>query len=439
MTAPEAARTWTERRPASLWRNRDYMCWWTGTALSLLGSNVSVVAFPLLVLFGGGSVLDAGLIAAAERVGALLSRLWGGALADRHPRRAILIGGPLAQAVLMGVVAWLVYAGHVVVPVLTAIALVAGLLAGIGSSATLPAMRRLVPREQFASRAAQEQGLQQATQLAGAPLAGLLFGIARWLPFGFDALSFVAASIGIALIGKPLGPDPDPAAGRRGRGGLVADIRQGLRIVVRQPFLRYTTAWVAVTNLVGNSVILLGMALLEQQGHGPRTISVTNAVILAGGVVGAIVAGRIVAVIGSRRVFLLGNWAYVFSLGLVALTRTPWQLALAAALFVFASVPTAAVWEAYVATLVPDELSGRVGATTSCAAQSLTWVGALLAGVLADQFGARTALACFAALLVPFTIANHTAKALQLMRTPLARLAELSSDPPQLRRRPVNR
>ncbi len=422
MTAPGSART--TGRPVSLWRNRDYMSWWTGTAFSLLGSNVSVIALPLLVLFDHGSVLDAGLIAAAGRIGALLTRLWGGALADRYPRRTILIAGPLAQAVLMAAVTGLVFTGHVVIPALTAIALVAGLLTGIESSATLPAMRRLVPRERLAARAAQEQGLQQATQLAGSPLAGLLFGITRWLPFGFDALTFVAASIGTALIRTPLGPDP--STGRARRGGMVAEIRDGLRIVARQPFLRYTTGWVAVTNLVGSSVILLGMALLEQQGHGPGTISVTNAVILVGGVLGAIVAGRIVAAVGSRRVFLLGNWAYVVSLGVVALTRAPWQLALAAAVFVFASVPTASVWEAYTATLVPDELFGRVGATTSFAAQSLTWVGAILAGVLADHFGARVALACFAALLVPFAVANHTTKALHLLRTPLAQVTELS-------------
>ncbi|MGA8115133.1 MAG: MFS transporter [Actinocatenispora sp.] len=410
-------------RAGSLWRNHDYMCWWTGTAFSLIGSNVSVIAFPLLVLFGGGSVFDAGLIAAAERVGALLTRLWGGAIADRRSRRVILVAGPLAQAALMGAVVWSVSTGAVVVPVLTGIAFAMGLLVGVVSSATLPAMRRLVPREQLATRAAQEQGLQQATQLVGSPLAGLLFGVARWLPFGVDAVSFVAASIGVALIRKPLGPDRAPAAGSRRR--VTTDIRDGLRIVAREPFLRYTTVWVAVTNLVGSSVILLGMALLEQQGFDPRTISVTNAVILAGGVIGAVAAGRIVAAVGSRRVFLLGNWVYVVSLGAVAFTRTPWQLALAAAVFVFASVPTASVWEAYTATLVPDALFGRVGATTSFAAQSLTWLGAILAGALADQFGARVALLCFAALLVPFTVANHLTRSLHLMRTTLSDVAEL--------------
>ncbi|MGH3505049.1 MAG: MFS transporter [Nocardioidaceae bacterium] len=412
--------------PGSLWRNRDYMCWWTGTALSMLGSNMAVIALPLLVLFGGGSVLEAGLLAAAERFGALLTRLLGGALADRYSRRVILVASPLVQAALMGTVATLVYAGHVLIPVLIGLALVAGMVTGFESSATLPAMRRLVPREQLAARAAQEQGLHQATQLAGSPLAGLLFGVARWLPFGLNAVSFVAASVGTLLIRKPLGPDPDAVGDQRQQQGLLADIRDGVRVVLQHPFLRYTTGWVAVTNLVGSSVILLGMVLLKQQGYSPQTISVTNAFILAGGILGALLAGLVIAAVGSRRVFLLGNWAYVVCLGLVALTHAPWQLAITAGVFVFVSVPTASVWEAYTATLVPDHLFGKVSATTSFAAQSLTWVGALLAGAIADQYGARVALCCFAALLVPFTIANHATPALRLLRTPLAQVREMT-------------
>jgi MFS family permease len=412
--------------PRSLWRNRDYMCWFSGTASSLVGSNVSVIAFPLLILFGGGSVLQAGLLGAAARIGALVSRLWGGAIADRYSRKAILVYAPLGQGALMAAVAAAVFSGHAFLPGLSAIALASGLLLGVESSATLPALRRLVGRDQLAARAAQEQGLQQATQLVGSPLAGLLFTLARWVPFGFDALSFLAASVGAALIRAPLGPDRVAVAERR-ETSMLAAIRGGVRIVLQEPFLRYTTAWVAVTNLVGGSVILLAMAMLKEEGSGVQTISVANAVILAGGVIGSVLTRRILSAVGSHRLFVGGNWAYVVTLGAVALTQNVWQLALAAGLFVFASVPTASVWEAYTATLVPEHLFGRVGATTSFAAQSLTWVGALLAGFLADELGARAAIACFAALLVPFALRNSATRSLSVMRKPLGQVPELSA------------
>ena len=74
-------------RPPSLWRNRDYMWWWSGNSVSLLGTYVSAMAFPLLAVYSTGSVLNAGIIAAAGRIGGLLTLLWGGALADRRSRK----------------------------------------------------------------------------------------------------------------------------------------------------------------------------------------------------------------------------------------------------------------------------------------------------------------------------------------------------------------
>jgi len=409
------------------------LCWWGGTAFSLVGSNVSAIAFPLLVVFSTGSVFGAGVIAAAGRVGSLVTVLWGGALADRISRRLILVSMPLAQALIMGLVAWSVQRGHVQIPLLAGAATANGLLSGIGSGATLPALRRIVPREQFAARAAQEQGLQQATQLVGSPLAAFLYTAARSLPFAADSLSYLFASAGSALIRRPLGPDrpaydgSGPAHGRHraGRARMLADIRDGLRVVRGQPFLRYMTIWIAGVNMVGNSLVLLLIILLKNKGAAPRTIGLINSVVLAGGILGALVTSALIRTIGSRRVFLLGGWIYVITLAAAALGTRQWQIAAAASLFVFASVPTASVCEAYTASLVPDRLIGRVGSVSNFAAQSLTWVGMLLAGWLADQFGAAAAALCFAGLLVPFAIAGHTVSALSLLRTPLERVEEL--------------
>lgn len=319
----------------SLWRNRDYVSWWTGTAFSLLGSSVSVVAFPLLVVFTIGSVFDAGVIAAAGRIGLLVTTLWGGALADRVSRRLILVTVPLVQAVLMGVVAVSVQAGQVLIPLLAGVGLVDGLLVGVASGATLPALCRIVPRAQLATRAAQEQGLHQATQLVGSPLAAFLFTASRWLPFGVDALSFLFASAGAALIRRPLGPDkPKPAENseRAVRRSAVADICEGWRVVRAQEFLRYTMAWVAVTNMVGNSFLLLLIALLKERGAGPQHIGVINSFVLAGGLLGSVLAGLIIRRLRSHRVFLLGGWIYVASLALAAVVSRPWEIAVAASL-----------------------------------------------------------------------------------------------------------
>ena len=430
------ARAQTRLEPPSLWHNRDYVSWWAGSAFSTLGSNISLVAMPLLIVFTTGSLTGAGVIAAAGRLGSLVTVLWGGALADRVSRRLILVTVPLGQAALMAVVTWSVHTGRIAIALWAGVGLFEGMLAGIAMSATLPTLRRIVPREQFAARAAQQQGVQQATQLVASPLAAYLVTAVRWLPFGLDAASFVLASAGASLIRRPLGPDASPprtsvppAGGSRqtvpGR-SVIRDIREGLVVVSRNGFLRYTLSWVAVTNMVGNSVMLLLIALLRQRGMGPRTIGLTNCVVLAGGIIGALLCGRIIKALGSRRVFLAGGWIYVATLGLAAVAPASWAAAAAVSLFVFTSVPTASVWEAYTVSLVPDRLTGRIGSVSSFAAQSLTWVGFLVAGWLVDTFDAPTAMLCFAGLLIPFAVGNHLATALTLLDTRPEHLQELA-------------
>jgi MFS family permease len=348
----------------------------------------------------------------------------------------ILVVAPALQAVLMGLVTVSLLTGPVHVNLLAVMALLSGLINGVQSGAVLPALRRIVPREQFAARAAQEQGLAMGAQLAGSPLAALLFTIARWLPFGFDAVSFFFACVGAALIRHPLGPDREPLGGAAGsaaedtrkRKSVISDIREGFRIILRHDFLRYTTGWVAVTNLVGNSFMLLLVALLASRGATPNVIGLTNAGVLAGGIAGALLAGAILRRMKALRVFQLGGWIYVVSLALAAILPAPWQIGLATAAFTFASVPTVTVWESYTARLVPDQLAGRVGAASAFCAQSLTWLGMLLAGWLANEFGAMVAALCFTAILVPFAIAGHVTKSLALLRAPLDLVEEVPAE-----------
>ena len=91
-----------EARLPSLWRSADYANWWTSNTLSALGTSVSAIAYPLLVLYTTGSVAQAGLISAASLLRALITTLWGGALADRISRNAILVCGQWTGPLIAG-------------------------------------------------------------------------------------------------------------------------------------------------------------------------------------------------------------------------------------------------------------------------------------------------------------------------------------------------
>lgn len=80
------------RQPVPLRRNRDFQLLWGGQAVSLLGSQTSKIAYPLLVLAMTGSPAKAGIAGFAAMLGYLLFPLPAGALADRHDRKRIMIG-----------------------------------------------------------------------------------------------------------------------------------------------------------------------------------------------------------------------------------------------------------------------------------------------------------------------------------------------------------
>jgi len=404
-------------RQPSLWRVPDYIGWWTGNTISALGTSMSGIAYPLLVLFATGSVARAGVISAANLAGVLAATLPGGALADRVSRKAILVSGPLVQAAALGAVAATVAAGRTPIAFLAAMAAISGLVAGIVSGGQVPALRRIVPREQLATATGHMLGRDLAAQLIGTPLGGFLFSVTRWFPFAGDAASFVFASLGAALIRQPLGPDP-AAASRPG--GIGRDIAEGIRFVRRQPFLRFTIVWGSLLNCAAQAFALLFIALIRYRGAGPAEVGLFTSMALAGGVAGATVAPALARRIRARWLIYGAAWTFTGAFAVAAVVPRPWEIGAAVMVAMFTMVPLNVVLQAYLVRVVPDEFSGRVMATARFGTQGLQWCGPLLAGLLAAHFGVPDAVL---ALLIPMgllAIALHVTRSLRILALPLA-------------------
>src|SRR5215208_4283098 len=88
-----------------LWRNRDFTVLWTSQVASTVGTRVTAVAYPLLVLLLTGSPALAGLVAVAQTLPFLLLYLPGGAWIDRWDRRRTMVACELGRAVALGSVA----------------------------------------------------------------------------------------------------------------------------------------------------------------------------------------------------------------------------------------------------------------------------------------------------------------------------------------------
>jgi MFS family permease len=416
---PEQAKT---GKPRPLLLNRDYLGWWTGNTVSSFGTSISGIAFPLLVLFSTGSVAKAGLITAANLIGSVVTTLWGGALADRVSRKAIMITGPLIQAVALGAVAVLAHSGRVPIAALAGLACLSGLARGFASGAGTAALRRIVPQAQLATASSQMFTRDMAAEIIGSPTGGFLFALARWIPFGADAVSYLFASLGAALIRRPLGPD---RTARGSQASMLGDIAAGVSFVRRQPFLRFVFIWSALINIVGSGFFLVFIALVRYRGGGPTEVGFVTAVALVGGVAGALVSPLLLRKVGARLVIYAALWAFVAAFAAVALVPQPWEIGVALLVGMIGLGPINIVIESYMIPLVPDTMIGRVSAATSFGSQSLQWTGPLLAGFLADLLGPPGGALALLAAFIPFAVWPHLSRSLGVLDQPVASLTPL--------------
>ncbi|WP_067464241.1 MFS transporter [Actinomadura macra] len=396
----------------SLWRSPDYVGWWTGNTVSAVGTSLSAIAFPLLVLYTTGSVARAGMIGAANLAGMLITTLLGGALADRVSRKAILVLSPLVQGAVLAAVATAVATDRASLPLLVAAALAGGLSAGVVTGAEMSALRRIVPKEQLPVATGQMMGRDLGADLIGAPLGGVLFAVTRWFPFAADAVSFVFAAVGALLIRRPLGPDRSAAVRRN---SVTQDIAAGIRFVREQPFLRFTVIWGALLNTVTEAFTLLFIALIRYRGGGPAQVGLISSLALLGGLVGAVIGPSVARRVRPQRVLYAAAWAFAATLAACAFVPRPWQIGAVVTVAMLTMVPLNVVLQAAVVRVVPDEFSGRVAAVGRFGTMALQWTGPLVAGLLASLFGVPGAVL---SLLVPvalLALALHATRSLDAM------------------------
>ncbi|MFC7862766.1 MFS transporter [Streptomyces sp. S816] len=403
----------SESETPPLWRNRDYNLWWGGSAVSQLGSGVSQLAYPLLILGVADSASAAGIVAACANIGYLGASIPAGVAADRVSRRVLLIVSSVVQLVLMAAVGLAVAGGHVWVPQIAVTALVQGVMSALHQAATTPALRRIVAPAQLKVAFAREQARDMGTQLAGSPLGGLLFGLARWIPFVFDAVSYLFVTLAALFIRSPLGPDraeektAEPTSVRQ-------DVGEGLRFLRRDSFLRFLLLWAALSNCTLAGLAFMFVVALRHHGASASVIGTSESIVMACGLLGALAAGRIVRRVSGFQIVVTMSWLMVAgTLGVAALVARPWPAALCFGSLVFFMTPLNVTFEARMAATVPDRIAGRVMMTTSMAAQSLKWLAPLVCGALADRFSPTAPILGLAAVFALLAVAIHLTPALR--------------------------
>ena len=416
-------------RPPGLWRNRDFNLLWSGQCLSDLGTAMSDLALPLLVLQLTGSPARAGLVGTVGLAVAMVCRLPAGVLADRFDRRRLLLVCDAVRLVGYAALAWAVMAKAATLPVILAVVVAGAAATAVFSTTEFAAVRALVHPDHIVTAVARNEARSYGTSLAGPPLGGLLFGLGRALPFFGNALSYLLSLSAVLAIRRPLqqsradsgvGPaeradggdgaagasgvdgtdvsDTDEQAGADGDHGTAA-WQGGLRFVFANPFLRSLIAIATPLNMAFTGMIFALTISLRRAGVPPAVIGLATSIIGVGGLLGALLAPALQRRLRLPPLIMLICWSAAALMGISVLLSPGVAAAVPLAVAVFLGPTANAALFGYQAAVTPDHLQGRVVSVILLAATSAAAVAPALAGVLLAHTTGHTALLTFPLLI----------------------------------------
>jgi predicted MFS family arabinose efflux permease len=259
-------------RSQPLWRNRDFTILWSGQAVSTLGSSISQIALPLLVLALTHSPAQAGLLGALQFVPYLLLSLPAGVLLDRWNRKTVMLLCDAGRALALGSLPLvvLVVGQPLTLLHIYLVAVTDGTFFVFFNLAESSALPHVVPAPQVAAATAQNHVREATSVLVGPPLGTLLFTLGQTVPFLADAISYLASVVSLAFIRTHF---QVRRSAHRGHDGakprhLGAELREGVTFLAHHRLLRTLAFLTAGIVFVGSSQPLI-VILAAQQQHVP--------------------------------------------------------------------------------------------------------------------------------------------------------------------------
>jgi len=381
---------------APVWHNRDFVKFWSGETVSLLGSQVTDLALPLVALLTlHATAFEVGLLNVARYLPFVLLALFAGVWFDRHRRRPTLIAANLGRALLIGLVPVAALTHVLSMPWLYLIAFGAGILTVLFDVGSLSYLPGLVERRHLGEANGKIATSYSIAGIGGPGLAGFLIGVLTApVALAVDAVSYLVSAGALASI-RTREPEPRAPAEKT---SVRASIAEGLRAVFGNTVLRHLATQSATFNLFENVVVtVLLVYAVRVLGIGPAALGLVVSAGSVGALLGALAANRVRAAIGIGPAL---RWSTVLAclsplFLLVPRGADPVSLTvLAAALAVHGA--NLAVFNVNALTLrqsvTPDRLLGRMNASYRLILFGTIPLGAFLGGSLAGLFGPRTAL-----------------------------------------------
>jgi MFS family permease len=370
-------------------RHPNYRLFFAGQSISLIGTWLTRVATSWLVYRLTGSAWVLGVVGFAGQIPTFLLAPFAGVWVDRVNRHRVLVatqGLALVQSALLAAVTLT----HVVT-VAQVIALQC--LQGLINAVDLPARQSFVvemieDRRDLPNAIALNSSMVNAARLLGPSIAGVLISaVGEGWCFAIDAVSYLAVIA--SLLAMRVSVQPKVRRPTR----MLDDLGQGFRYVAGSVPMRSILLLLALVSLTGMPYTVLMPAMATQVLHGgPHTLGFLMAASGVGALTGTLYLASRKSVLGLGR--LIGLSAAIFGCGLVAFSRSQ-TFVLSLVLMVptgMAMMVQMAASNTVLQTIVDEDKRGRVMSFYAMAFFGTTPFGSLLAGALADRFGAPNAI-----------------------------------------------
>jgi len=376
-----------------LLRDRNFVTFWTGQALSQVGEQVSGLALPVIaVLLLHASDGEVGVLNAAGVAAFLLIGLPAGAWIDRMRKRAVMIRADLVRAFALASIPVLWWLGVLHIWQLYVVALVLGVATVFFDISYQSIIPSLVPVGRIPEANGKLESTSQLAHLFGPALAGWLVGLVS-APFA------VVVTVGTYLSSfAALRLTHDHEAGheedRLSRRPVRHEVAEGLRWVFGHPLLRRIVATTGISNLASTlTFTLVPILYLRVLGFTPATMGLLFSLSALGGLAGAVTSGRVIARLGGARAIPVSS--LVFSLAallLPAATLVPRE-------FVFPVLVVEGMLTSWAVLLynitqvsfrqriTPARLLGRMNASIRFCVWGVMPLAALAAGGLGELLG----------------------------------------------------
>lgn len=371
------------RAPLPLWRNRDYLLLWGGQVVSQTGSQVSQLAFPLLILALTHSPAQAGIAAALRTIPYLFLSLPAGALMDRWDRKKVMIFCDIGRFLSMASIPLALFFGHLTLIQLYLISLLEGTLFVFFDLAEVSSLPQVVSKEQLSAASAQNIATYNIAMLLGSPLGGLLYSVGSLFPFLADTVSYFCSCLSLLFIRTSFQQERTAGASR----ALMTEVKEGLKWLWEQRFIR-SLAWLLCgINLMTGGITLVSIVLGQHVHASAVDLGVLFAVAGVAGVLGALAAPLLHRRLSFFVISLIVLWAQALLTPLLILAPNLLALGTILALFFFLLPIFDVLQRSQRMALIPDALQGRINSVYRLIVFSSNPVSLALTGFLLQNAG----------------------------------------------------